>query len=286
MVKSRQLVREYRAQIGKYTYEQMDCIHSIANIIYRHGGKADLTGSNWWARHEIKNLRPLYSRDQLYDGCAVLKTIHPGEPGYNLPDRYKNDVNQIDYNHIGLGTDWGEILDSTRTSDGRDGPGISTAPISNKSWDVIGDFEDVDYSDRFEDFNNDTNKNPEEEGTEPLEGGGIAKVVAESGNTVNLRASASRKSHVYAYVPIGNFVDVVQSGPDGKWNVVNNDEGEWVRVAYNGRQGWMMSQFLVPAERSPAPEPEKSKEIDDLLSEAEELADRLAELVREARRSV
>lgn len=42
-----------------FSYAQMDCIRSIADIIRKFGGKSDLTGSNWWARKEINNLRPL-----------------------------------------------------------------------------------------------------------------------------------------------------------------------------------------------------------------------------------
>lgn len=148
MITGKQLVKKYRETIGQYTYKQRDCIGSIYAIIKAHGGQSDLVGSNWFARHEIRNLRPLTDRSQLYDGCAVLKTLLPGEPGYNLPERYKSDPDLTDYNHIGLGTDGGEILDSTRTADGRDGPGVSTAPIGSRSWDMMGDFEDVDYSDR------------------------------------------------------------------------------------------------------------------------------------------
>ena len=92
MIKAKQLVQEYRLQIGRFSYDQMDCIGSIASIIQRYGGKSDLMGSNWWARHEIKNLRPLTHKSQLFDGCAVLKTLHPGEAGYNLPDRYREDA--------------------------------------------------------------------------------------------------------------------------------------------------------------------------------------------------
>ena len=136
MIKAKQLVQEYCLQIGRFSYAQMDCIGSIAGIIQKHGGKYDLMGSNWWARHEIKNLRPLTSKAQLFDGCAVLKTLHPGEAGYNLPDRYQDDAVQIDYNHIGLGTSDGEILDSTTQMSGgtyvRNGPGVSTAPINER----------------------------------------------------------------------------------------------------------------------------------------------------------
>lgn len=149
MVNARTLVNEYYKQFGK-TYAQMDCIKSIEKIITRYGGRSNLVGSNWWARHEIVNMRPLTNKSQLYDGCAVLKTKNPGEPGYALPARYAKDDDRIDYNHIGLGTNEGVILDSTRIQDSkgayiRNGPGVSTSPIGPNSWDVIGDFEDVIY---------------------------------------------------------------------------------------------------------------------------------------------
>ena len=59
MIKSKKLVEEYKKTIGKYTYEQRDCITSITEILLAHGGRHDLNGSNFYARNEIKNLRPL-----------------------------------------------------------------------------------------------------------------------------------------------------------------------------------------------------------------------------------
>ena len=203
MIKSKKLVEEYKKTIGKYTYEQRDCITSITEILLAYGGRHDLNGSNYYARNEIKNLRPLTDKSQLYDGCAVLKTILPGEPGYNLPPRYKNHVDQIDYNHIGIGTSKGEIYDSTRTADGRDGPGLSTAPINSRSWDRMGDFEDVDYSDQG-------STAPVETPTETPSSLGSYIVTAPSGDTVNLRAQMNTTSIVYEYVKIGSTVEVIQ----------------------------------------------------------------------------
>ena len=235
MIKAKQLVQEYRLQIGRFSYAQMDCIGSIAGIIQRHGGKYDLMGSNWWARHEIKNLRPLTSKAQLFDGCAVLKTLHPGEAGYNLPDRYLGDAVQIDYNHIGLGTSNGEILDSTTQMIGgtyvRNGPGVSTAPINERSWDVIGEFEDVDYFD--ENSVSDIPISQEDVMKRAL-------VVAAVGSTVNLRAKPSLGSVVLEYVKVGSLVDVFEKS------------GEWQSVCTaSGKNGWMKSEFLSMDEPNP-----------------------------------
>ena len=252
MIKSKQLVTEYKAQIGKYTYADMDCIKSIANIMNRYGGKSDLMGSNWYARHEICNLRPLTSKSQLFDGCAVLKTKLPGEPGHNLPERYAKDVVQIDYYHIGLGTDEGFILDSTTVKSGdiylRNGPGISTAPIGSQSWDVIGEFEDVDYSDR--------GTNVEyPDGKVEIELEQTAMVVASTGNNVNLRSRPSVKSVVLEYVLIGTKVRVGEAN------------GDWVKVfSPTGKQGWMQKEFLYSEGVAATPNPTSGSEGQNVLS--------------------
>lgn len=231
MIKSHKLVEEYRKTFGRYTYDQRDCIGSIWKILEKHGAKTQLVGSNWFARHELRNLRPLTDKSQLYDGCAVLKTVLPGQNGYALPDRYIGHVDQIDYNHIGVGTDDGRIMDSTRYGkkpDGswtRNGPGWSTAPISPNSWDIIAEFEDVDYSDR---------------GQSPIISTeatimGKAIVTASSGNTVRLRKSPSTAAAVLANVPVDTEVGLI------------SQEGAWWQVSYRDSIGWMMQEFLTPA---------------------------------------
>ena len=275
MIKSKELVQEYRQQIGRFSYAQMDCITSIARIIQRHGGAADLMGSNWWARYEAKNMRPLTDKSQLYDGCGVLKTILPGEPGYNLPPRYKDHAVQIDYNHIGIGTDQGEILDSTTIKSGdtyiRNGPGVSTAPIGPKSWDVIFDFEDVDYSDRISGNAIETGKG---------ENVGIqARVIAQTGNTVNLRSRASTNSTVLEYVKVGTVVEV-QSKAAG-WKQI---------VTPSGKTGWMKAEFLseeglqdTSDVKDPGMEsPETISDYKEKLAIVTQLLEEAASLVREA----
>lgn len=239
MIKSKQLVKEYIKTIGKYTYDQRDCIGSIWKILEKYGAKTNLVGSNWFARHELRNMRPLTSKDQLYDGCAVLKTLLPGEAGYRLPPRYKSHVDQIDYNHIGLGTDDGRILDSTKYGlkpDGswtRNGPGWSTAKINSRSWDIIADFEDVDYSDRFI-----TLQPGEYEiiiGKDDVYMGATAMVTAEKGNTVNLRAAkGTGKTIVREYVPVGTIVQVLKQ--EDVWSQIQTPAG---------KTGWMKNEFLT-----------------------------------------
>lgn len=254
MITGKQLVEEYRKQFGK-TYAQMDCIGSIANILYRHGGKAALTGSNWFARNELKNMRPLTDKSQLYDGCAVLKTVLPNQSGYALPDRYKSDADPIDYNHIGIGTDDGQILDSTRTALGRDGPGVSTAKIGPNSWDVIADFEDVDYSDAT---------NPPQEGTDTV----IGYINLPATSNVFHRISPSNDSQWYGRINGGEQVEIVSSG------------GEWTRVKYGGKDGYVMSKFIT-TDAQPDPMSPDVVDVDKvaLLTELEGLNKRQAVII-------
>lgn len=226
-----------------YTYDQRDCIGSIWKILEKYGAKTNLVGSNWFARHELRNIRPLTNKNQLYAGCAVLKSILPGQPGYNLPPKYENYVDLIDYNHIGIGTDDGRILDSTKygqKADGswtRNGPGWSTAKISSSSWDIIADFEDVDYSDRI------VTLDPDEyviiPGKDDVFMGATAMVIAKSGSTVKLRAAkGTGNTIVRELVPVGTIVNVL-----GK-------EAEWAHIETPaGKTGYMMNEFLqfVPA---------------------------------------
>lgn len=239
MIPASVLVSEYKKTIGKYTYDQRDCIGSIWKILEKYGAKTSLVGSNWFARYELSNLRPLSHKSQLYDGCAVLKTLIPGQPGYNLPSRYKKHVDLIDYNHIGIGTNDGLILDSTRTASGRDGPGISTAKIGINSWDIIAEFDDVDYQmsliDNFE------------TGKEEVFMGAHAIVIAQKGNTVNLRERPATGSKVIIreYVPVGTVVQRLQQ------------EDQWSKVQTPaGKTGWMMNEFLsdTPAAAQDNPE--------------------------------
>lgn len=256
MITGKQLVDEYRKTIGKYTYAQRDCIGSIWKILERYGAKTQLVGSNWFARHELKNMRPLTDKSQLYDGCAVLKTVLPNQGGYNLPDRYKSDADPIDYNHIGIGTDDGQILDSTRTASGRDGPGISTAKIGPKSWDIIADFEDVEYSDV-----------PSEP---PQEGATMGYINLPVTSNVFHRISPSTTSDWWGRIYGGERVEIV------------SENGEWTRVRYGGKDGYVMSKFITTNPTAqPDPMPPDVQDVDRaaLWAEMEGLNKRQAVII-------
>lgn len=64
-----------------------------------------------------------------------------------------------------------------------------------------------------------------------------AKVVAETGSTVNMRVSASTSSVRRATVPIGAIVEVLEE-----------TNSEWSKICYNNTTGYMMKKFLSKQE--------------------------------------
>ena len=61
-----------------------------------------------------------------------------------------------------------------------------------------------------------------------------AKVVANSGSTVNMRSGPSKSEAVIMKINIGEIVQV------------NGIEGDWAQIEYNGQSGYMMTEFLQP----------------------------------------
>ena len=73
-----------------------------------------------------------------------------------------------------------------------------------------------------------------------------ALVIAESGHTVNLREQPSKASRVLVQVPVGTEVDLYEEGDT------------WSKVVYQGKDGYMMTDFIIPvADTEPAPPDEE-----------------------------
>ena len=61
-----------------------------------------------------------------------------------------------------------------------------------------------------------------------------AKVIANSGSTVNMRSGPSKSDSVIVKINLGETVQV------------NGIEGGWAQITYNGQEGYMMTEFLQP----------------------------------------
>lgn len=188
-----------------------DCIGLVIGAIRRAGGSWTGThGSNYAARYEMRELLPVMDAGELNLGDAVYKARMPGEVGYALPERYKNDPDQRDYYHVGVVTATSPLEITHCTS-----PGIVRDTKLGK-WTYRGRLEKVDYDGA--------------EGMETM--AQTAKVTATSGSTVKMRSKPSTSDGLYWEVSVGAEVQVAEI------------TGGWAKVRYGDRTGYMMAAFL------------------------------------------
>lgn len=188
-----------------------DCIGMIIGAIRRAGGSwTGIHGSNYAARYEMRELLPVMDAVDLNLGDAVYKARMPGEAGYALPERYKNDPDQRDYYHVGVVTAV-EPLEITHCT----GPGIVRDSKLGR-WTYRGRLEKVAY-----------------DSTEVVDTMvQTATVVADSGDDVKMRSTPSQTDGLYWKVPVGDKVQVAYV------------DGEWAKVRHQGRTGYMMVEYL------------------------------------------
>lgn len=195
-----------------------DCIGLIIGAIRRAGGAWNgIHGSNYAARYEMRELLPVMDARELNLGEVVYKARMPGQTGYDLPERYGADPDNRDYYHIGVVTAV-KPLEITHCT----GPGIVRDTKLGR-WTYRGRLEKVDY-----------------DGTEVVETMvQTATVVADSGSKVKMRSKPSTSDGLYWEVPVGALVQVAEVS------------GEWAKVRYGDRTGYMMAKFLVMDAQEP-----------------------------------
>lgn len=185
-----------------------DCIGLIIGAIRRAGGKWTGThGSNWGARNAMDTLLPVTDAGDLQAGHVVYKAAMPGQSGYNLPDRYRDDVDKRDYYHVGVVRSVAP-LDIVHCT----GPGIVHDKKLGK-WNYAGWLAMVSRGSEKENARMQT-----------------AIVTAESGSTVNLRKTP--EGALLDRVPVGSAAQVLDT-MDG-----------WARVTVAGKTGWMDKRYL------------------------------------------
>lgn len=200
-----------------------DCIGYLIGSLRRTGLKwTGIHGSNWAARKEAVNLHAVKSVNDLEVGDMVLKGCNPGTSGYALPSRYKKGGayytgDLVDYYHAGLVYSKNPLqirhMSSKMTIDTKIG-----------KW---------NYAARLKPLVN-AGAYKEETAVEPVipSSGTQAKVVAQSGGTVNLRKTPSTRGALLERIPLGTIVEIVEPGE------------EWCKIKVGKRTGYMMAKFL------------------------------------------
>ena len=117
------------------------------------------------------------------------------------------------HNHIGLYIGGGKVIEAQGTE-----AGVIYSSITNKKWKAWGELKGVSLEE-------------EKGGDDPM----TAKVVlpaGSTGTTVNVRSKASKSAGIEFKVKVGSVVDVLE------------DLGTWCFIQYNGKSGYMMSNYL------------------------------------------
>lgn len=178
-------------------------------------------GSNSIARKFI--IGKLLPLSEAKPGMAAFKFHPPGEQGYDLPDKFlpgggscNGDYN--DYYHIGLVDEdpkW--VLNAKGEKEGFCRDGLT----EKNGWDCVAHLKGVDYGD-----------SAEEKGEKIMQEAIVVLPSGASGTTVNMRKTASTNAQVMVKVPVGSAIQV------------EDDQGQWCKILYEGRAGWMLSNYI------------------------------------------
>ena len=208
-------------------YSKMDCQAFVEQCLKDCGENKNLTGSNAWFREVYKNGEILTPEEcvKKYGSVPsgaflfILKN-DGGEPEKYKPDGLGNAT------HIGLCTgSEGEGAIHSSSSRGCVAESKFNGKSINGGWNRVGLWDHVDYG------------NGQDEDNPPMRE--TAVVCSKNGGTVKMRAKPSASCKLYWDVPNGATVDLLE------W------KEDWSHIAWDGKSGYMMSEFLVWA--TPAP---------------------------------
>lgn len=214
----RRMLRERWAYGADTKTGQVDCSGAFV-WAYRQHGRSVYHGSNRMARVEVERLIPIGEATPA-PGMAAFKRRAPGERGYALPSGYRpggahhtGDLN--DYYHVGLiDEDASRVLNAQSHA-----TGFVASPIA-QGWSHVGYLRQVDYG---------------SEGANPMT---TMNIYAANGKAVNLRGGPSATAARVAQLPVGTPVALLAM------------HGDWAEVTAGARRGYVLAEYLAPADRA------------------------------------
>lgn len=216
-------------------YSEMDCQAFVERVMRDCGLKMDLGGSNSWYREVMKHgwvgtpeeCKKIFG---VIPKGALLFIWKPVDD--KTPAKFRND-GIGDLKHIGYKTGRGKgAMNSSSTNKCVCESNFKDKSI-NGGWNRVGLYEKFDYG-KSVNWMLEHIGIGQDPGQEPAEGGNYmkAKVIAENGGTVKLRAKPSTNCSTYWDIPVGTEMDVLERGD------------EWTQCVAGGRTGWMKNEFV------------------------------------------
>lgn len=242
------------------SYEKMDCQRFVEKCMHDVGISDDLPGSNAWYRKMTWTGTPEECKakfGEIPKGAFLFILEKNGrEPAKYLGDGIGN------ASHIGMKTGMtGKEMVQLAEAEGNTIAGkynfgdgaihssssrgaVCTSNFKDKTirggWNRIGLWSRIDYGETI----NARLRNADTTPVDPQPTASVtATVFASSGTTVKLRQRPSTGCSLYWNVPIGDTVEVLK-------------QGDWDRVVWNGRTGYIRHEFIRIGESMATIEPE------------------------------
>lgn len=209
MIKTSEAIRTARALIGT-PYSELDCINLIKKVIRTApGGDKNYTtaGTNdlWNSVDSAPKYRDLTWRQEGISGAKPGMLIFMG-------------VGTGDVDHVGLVTDVGTVLHSSKSQGGV----VETDITAQSTWNGLGVHRMIEVDD------------DKEEGGDPMFGNATIKT-QKPGSYVNLREGASTRAAVIGKVYDGERVNVLREAGTG-----------WIYgQTQTGAEGYMSADYIV-----------------------------------------
>lgn len=151
--------------------------------------------------------------DKLEPGMVVFKVYNPGDAKYNLPAKYKSGeeyydkvVSDKDVYHTGI------VMSVNPLEIYHYGTGKTDTTLGN--WKYCGKLKCIDYSGKEE---------PKME---------KQIIVSTTGGTLNMRITAFKTATILEKIPNGTKL------------TAQEEQGDFYKVTYNGKQGYVMKEFV------------------------------------------
>ena len=210
MIQAEEAIRAARGLIGT-PYSELDCINLIKKVIrVSAGGEKSYTtaGTNalWESDANSAKYRDLTWKQEGISGAKAGMLAFMG-------------VGTGDVNHVGLVTEKGTVVHSSKSRGGT----VETELTEKNGWNGLGAHRMIGV-----------------EGSDGKSAGGERAESTEYGHVIVCAGGGLRMR----VKPNGRYMQMI---PDGTWLAVLEEKDGWLRTVYRGHTGWISGTYCCKA---------------------------------------